>query len=187
LIPVSAYLGKPTKRKYADKNIPQYLITAIGVTHLYKNPERGYLKMDKRLPYKMLCLIMMIIYFNGCAGNLATYEPKNPEETAIKNLLLKWEKTYNSGDVTGNLSTWNDNAQIMYGTDRKLTTKKDYIGILPERMKAIPSLNLGSPDIKISGDKAEVKAALSGSRGTVPATFNLIKENNLWSIMSWKY
>ena len=144
--------------------------------------------MNRRFPPLVLWVILMIFLFSGCAGTLATYEPKNPEETAIKVLLLKWEKTYNSGDVTGNLSTWNDKAQIMYGTtDRKLATKKEYIEILPERMKANPRVNLGSPDINFSGDKAEVKTTLSSSRGTVPATFNLIKENNLWSIISWKY
>lgn len=143
--------------------------------------------MNKRLPYIFLCLILMVFNFIGCAGTIATYEPKNSEEAAIKNLLLKWEKTYNGGDVTGNLSTWNEKAQIMYGTDRKLATKKEYIEILPERMKSNPSVNLGSPDIKISGDRAEVRTTLSTSRGTIPATFNLIKENNMWSIMSWKY
>ena len=130
---------------------------------------------------------LIILFSNGCAGTLATYQPKNPEETAIKSLLLKWEKTYNSGDVTGNLSTWNDKAQIMHGTDRKLATKNQYIEILPERMKANPSVNLGTPDIKIAGDKAEVKTTLSSSRGSLPATFNLIKENNLWTIINWKY
>lgn len=134
-----------------------------------------------------LWMILIILFFNGCVGTLSTYAPKNPEETAIINLLLKWEKTYNSGDVTGNLSTWHDNAQIMLGTDHKLATKNQYIEILPERMKANPSVNLGTPDVNISGDKAEIKTTLSSSRGTLPATVNLIKENNLWSIISWKY
>ncbi|MEJ5357777.1 MAG: hypothetical protein WHT06_03820 [Desulfobacterales bacterium] len=143
--------------------------------------------MDKRLLYVFLCLILMIFNFMGCAGTLVTYEPKSQEEIAIKDLLLKWEKSYNSGDVAGNLSTWNDKAQIMYGTERKLATKKEYIEILPERMKANPIVNLGSPEIKLSGQKAEVKTTLSSSRGTIPATFYLEKENNIWSIMSWKY
>jgi hypothetical protein len=129
----------------------------------------------------------MVFNFIGCAGTLVTYEPKSPEEIAIKDLLLKWEKSYNSGDVAGNLSTWNDKAQIMYGTDRKLATKKEYIEILPERMKANPMINLGSPDIKLSGQKAEVKTTMSSGRGTIPATFYLEKENNIWSIMSWRY
>jgi len=143
--------------------------------------------MDRRFPYLALWVILIILFSNGCAGTLATYQPKNPEETEIKSLLLKWEKTYNSGDVTGNLSTWNDKAQIMHGTDRKLATKNQYIEILPERMKANPSVNLGTPEIIIAGDKAEVKTTLSSSRGTLPATFNLIKENNLWTIINWKY
>ena len=98
--------------------------------------------MDRSFPYLALWVIFLILFSNGCSGTLATYEPKNTEKTAIKNLLLKWEKTYNSGDVTGNLSTWNDNAQIMHGTDRKLATKNQYIEILPERMRANPSVNL---------------------------------------------
>lgn len=143
--------------------------------------------MHRRPLYAFPCLILMVLNFIGCAGTLATYEPKSPEEIAIKDLLLKWERSYNSGDVAGNLSTWNDQARIMYGPDRKLATKKEYIEILPERMKAYPIINLGSPRIELAGQKAEVKTTISSSRGTIPATFYLEKENNIWSIMSWRY
>jgi hypothetical protein len=143
--------------------------------------------MDRKSLSLVLWFILMIFYVIGCAATLATYEPKNPDEAAIKNLLSKWEKTYNSGDVTGNLSTWNDKAQIMYGSDRKLATKKEYASILPERMKSIPTVNLGAPDIKLSAEKAEVKTTLSTNQRTIQATINLIKENNLWSILSWNY
>jgi hypothetical protein len=131
--------------------------------------------------------LIMFVVFSGCVTTLQSYQPKNPEEMAIKELLLRWESTYNNHDVAGNLATWNDKAQIMYGPERKIASKKEYPNFLPERMKAVPSLKLGAPDIKVAGDKCEVSSTISVGNTSVPATFHLIKENNLWSIMGWKY
>jgi hypothetical protein len=143
--------------------------------------------MPKKQLFMFLFLLIILVAFSGCATSLQSYQPKSSEEVRIKELLLKWENTYNNHDVAGNLATWNDKAQIMYGSERKIASKKEYANILPERIKAIPSLNLGTPDIKISGDKAEVSTTLSARGSQILTVFHLIKENNIWSIMSWKY
>ena len=143
--------------------------------------------MAKKQLFMFLFLLIILVAFSGCATSLQSYQPKSSEEVRIKELLLKWENTYNNHDVAGNLATWNDKAQMMYGSERKIASKKEYANILPERMKAIPSLNLGTPDIKISGDKAQVSTVLSVRGTQTPAVINLIKENDTWSIMSFKY
>jgi len=143
--------------------------------------------MSKKQFFMFLFLLIILVAFSGCATGPQSYQPKSPEEVRIKDLLLKWEKTYNNHDVAGNLATWNDKAQIMYGGKRKIASKKEYADILPERMRANPILNLGTPDIKISGDKAQVSTVLSVRGSQTPTVFNLIKENDTWSIISWKY
>jgi len=132
-------------------------------------------------------VLVMLLALGGCVTTLRGYEPKGPEEAEIRVLLLRWESTYNSHDVSGNLATYNEKAQIMYGGERRVASKSEYSQILPNRMKAVPSVEVGAPSIKVSGDKAEVTTTLSirGTRG--PFTFYLIRENNLWSIMNWKY
>jgi len=132
-------------------------------------------------------VLIMLLAIGGCVTTLRNYQPRSPEEGEIRALLLRWESTFNSHDVPGNLATWNEKAQIMYGGERRIASKKEYSQILPNRMKAVPSLEVGAPSITVSGDKAEVTTSLS-TRGTqVPTTFYLIKENDVWSIMSWKY
>jgi hypothetical protein len=100
---------------------------------------------------------------------------------------VKWESTWNSRDVKGHLGLWNNKAEIMYGRDGKIATKKEYVTILPERMKAAPSIKLGAPEIRSSGDKADVTLNMSVGSYKTPVTYHLIKENNNWSIMSWDY
>jgi hypothetical protein len=136
--------------------------------------------MAKKEFYSFLSVLTILIILCGCAATtIQSYQPKSPEEMQIKELILKWESTWNNHDVPGNLALWNDKAQIMYGSNRQIVSKKEYTSILPERMRAIPSLIVKIDAIKVSGNTAEASSSL--------ATFYLIKENDRWSIMNWKY
>ncbi len=127
----------------------------------------------------------------GCITTLQAYKPKNPSEVPIKALLVKWETTWNSNDVNGNLFLWNDKARIMYGLDRKFATKQEYEKILPERIKAHPIIKLGPPRINISGNKADVSLdmSLGDWKGAYKllVIFHLVRENGAWSIIGWEY
>ena len=140
----------------------------------------------RKIYFPMLTLSLMIL-MTACVTTLQSYEPKNPEEDAIKALLMKWESTWNKRDVEGHLRLWNNNAEIMYGRDRKIATKKEYVTILPERMKAVPSIKLEAPKIRFSGDKADVNLNMAAGNYKTPVTYHLVKENNNWSIMTWDY
>jgi hypothetical protein len=131
--------------------------------------------------------VFVIFFLSGCVNTLKNYNPKNPDEAQIKDLLIQWEHTWNNGDVPGHLALWNDNAKIMYGKDRKIATKKEYVTILPERMRAIPGISLGSPTIKRTGNNADVDVNMSIGSYHSPTTYHLIKEKNSWSILSWNY
>jgi hypothetical protein len=133
-------------------------------------------------------LIVLVVFFlSGCVSTLKSYHPKNADEAQIKDLLAQWEHTWNNSDVPGHLALWNDNAKIMYGKARQIATKKEYAAILPERMRANPSISLGPPTIKIIGNKADVHVNMSIGSYQSPVTYHLIKENGNWSILSWNY
>jgi hypothetical protein len=132
-------------------------------------------------------VFFLLALLPACVTSLESYEPKGPDEDAIKALLVKWESTWNSRDVKGHLGLWNNKAEIMYGKDRKIATKKEYETILPERMEAVSTLKLGAPEIKSSGDKADVTLNMSVGSHKTPVTFHLIKETDKWSMMSWDY
>jgi hypothetical protein len=75
----------------------------------------------------------------------------------------------------------------MYGKDRKVATKKEYVKILPKRMKANPKIELGVPDIKLTGNKAKAIVIMKIASWKSPVTYYLIKEEEGWSMMSWEY
>ena len=137
--------------------------------------------------YLLSLIVFTTFLLTSCVNTLQNYKPKNTDEAAIKNLLIKWEQTWNIGDVPGHLTLWNDNAKIMYGKDRNIATKEEYTKILPERMNANPSINLGAPTIKLYENKADVTVNMSIGSYQTPTTYHLIKENRTWSIINWNY
>ena len=142
--------------------------------------------MKKKMAFIILSCLAALI-FTGCVTTLQSYKPKTPHEASIKELLVKWESTWNTHDVNGHLALWNAKAQIMYGKDRKIATKDEYSRILPERMNANPSINLGAPKIKVSGHKADVSVNMSIGSYQSPTIFHLVMENGNWTIISWEY
>jgi hypothetical protein len=123
----------------------------------------------------------------GCGTTLRDYQPKTPEEIAIKELLIAWETSWADHNIEKNLALWNDKAQIMTGQERRIVSKTEYAEILPERMKTYPNLKIRSPQIKVAGNKAEVKVNIKVGGYKSSETWHLVKENDVWSIMSWEY
>jgi len=146
--------------------------------------------MQKKIHINHICLFLLILLF-GCVATLKDYKPKykpkSSTEEAIKMLLLKLEATLNNKDEQGNLALWHDNAKVMYGRDRKIASKKEYVKILPERMKAHFSYKLGAPKINIKGDKSYVNVTFNIDGNYVPFFIYLVRENNKWLMMSWEY
>lgn len=141
----------------------------------------------KRL-FVALCLpFISLAIFIGCATTPENYKPQTPDEAAIRDLLIKWESTWNIHDVQGHLAIWDENAKIMYGRDRKIASKVEYVQILPERMKALPIINLESPKIKVTGSKADATVYMKIGNSGQPVAYHLAKKNNIWSIVSWDY
>jgi hypothetical protein len=138
--------------------------------------------------YFMFSAIFIILIVSGaCVTTLQNYQPKNPDEILIKELLIKFENTYNNQDVLGFLFLWNDKAQIMIGSERKVFSKMEYAQILPARLKNSPRITVGAPSINIMGDKCEASFVLSRPNVSNVLTLYLIKENGHWSIIGNSY
>jgi len=134
--------------------------------------------------------------FSADQTNLKDYKPKSPDEEAIVSLLNKWRDTWESGNVQGILNMLHDDAKIMYGggpTPKQIATKEEAKTALPGDMAAACcGLKLVTPKIDVSGKEAKVEILFVLTEGyhmqyNWPFTFNLVKENNRWLIMSWKY
>ena len=145
--------------------------------------------MQKRfITISFIFIFCLSFFFVGCVATLKDYKPKSSTEEAIKILLLKLENTLNNKDEQGNLALWHDNAKIMYGSGGKIVSKKEYVKILPERMKAHFSYKLGAPKINIKGDKAYVNVTFDlDGEYQVPFVIYLVREKNKWLMMSWEY
>jgi hypothetical protein len=135
----------------------------------------------------LLALLFLVFALYGCVTTLKQYEPTSSVESDIKSLLVSFEDAWNQHDVDGVLALWHEQAEIMYGSDRKIASKKEYVDILPERMNNTPSIEFKDPHIVPSGNKAVVKLKMDSRRYVIPVKFNLVQENDKWAIMSWKY
>jgi len=132
-------------------------------------------------------LVLFLLAAVGCATSLKEYQAKSPDEEAIKGALLRWETSWNKGDPAGVLSVMSEDAQIMYGSDKAVASKQDYAGIIPERMKANPTVTVGLPKIKLAGDKAVAATSLSTRGRSMPVTFEFAKMNGQWLVTKFTY
>ena len=132
----------------------------------------------------MFCLS---VFFIGCVTTLKDYKPKSSAEEPIKVVLVMYENEWNKHNEAGILALFHDRAKVMYGRERHIASKKEYVDILPERIAANPAIELSAPKINIKGDKAVVKLNLSTGEFKSQITFNMVRENNKWLIIGWKY
>ncbi|MGD9044925.1 MAG: hypothetical protein PVG06_14500 [Desulfobacterales bacterium] len=142
-----------------------------------------------RMILKNLALAFAVAAILSCGQNepLANYEPKSPQEQALKSVLLDFQDGVNTqdSDKIGNLI--HENAAIMTGRERKILSRAEYMKILPQRLKEYPPIALGKPKISVSGDKAEVKIYMTRGNYNGLIVYNMKLDDNNWYIQSWKY
>lgn len=118
---------------------------------------------------------------------LSTYEPKSPQEAALKNVFLEFQDGVNTRDVKKIERLIHENASLMVGRDRNILSKAAYSKILSKRLTDNPPIALRKPKMNVSGDTAEVKIYVTRGRYNGLMAFNMKFENNRWYIQSWKY
>ena len=144
---------------------------------------------DKKPMFKHIVFIIVATAAISCGQSepLSTYEPKSPQELALKNVFLKFQNGVNERDAKKIESLIHENASLMIGRDRKIISKAEYSRILPKRLADNPPIALGKPRMKVSGDKAEVRIYMTRGRYNGLTVFNMKLENSRWLIQSWKY
>ena len=138
---------------------------------------------------KHLVFAIAIIAVLSCGQNepLTQYEPKSPQEQALKRILLDFQEGVNTKNSDRIEKLIHENASLMTGKERKILSKADYIKILPTRLAENPSIALGKPQMAVSGDLAEVKIYMARGDNNALVVFNMKLENSKWYIQSWKY
>ena len=108
---------------------------------------------------KQLVFFIVITVIASCGQNepLTNYEPKSPQEQALKSILLDFQDGVNTLDAKKIESLIHPKASLMTGRERKTLSKEEYVKILPKRLAGNPSVALGKPKMTVSGDKAAVK------------------------------
>ena len=125
----------------------------------------------------------------ACGRNepLASYEPKSPQEAALKHVLMDFQNGVNSRDAAKVEGLIHEEAFIMIGSERKVVSKAAYRKILPKRLADNPPIALGKPKIRVTGDTAIVKIYLTRGSFNGLIVYNMRLENSQWYIHSWKY
>lgn len=138
---------------------------------------------------KHLALGLALTAILSCGQNepLANYEPRSPQEQALKNILLEFQDGVNTQDSDKIENLIHKKAAIMTGRDRKILSRAEYIKILPQRLAENPPVLLGKPEMAVSRDKAEVKIYMTRGDYKGLIVFNMTFDNNKWYIQSWKY
>ena len=98
---------------------------------------------------KLKCFVFTIVItaILSCGQNepLTNYEPKSPQEKALKSILLDFQEGVNTLDSKKIQNLIHDKASIMTGRDRKTLSKAEYIKILPKRLAENPPIEIGKP------------------------------------------
>jgi len=138
---------------------------------------------------KQLVFFIVITVIASCGQNepLTNYEPKSPQEQALKSILLDFQDGVNTLDAKKIESLIHPKASLMAGRERKTLSKEEYVKILPKRLAGNPSVALGKPKMTVSGDKAEVKIYMTRGNYNGLVVYNMILEDNKWYIQGWKY
>ena len=74
-----------------------------------------------------------------------------------------------------------------WGNQKGVAYKKEYVGILPQRLTAHPSLGLSITKVDVQGEKATVVADLKTKGQVTRTSFEMIKENEKWLITAFRY
>ena len=138
---------------------------------------------------KQLVFFIVITVIASCGQNepLTNYEPKSPQEQALKSILLDFQDGVNTLDAKKIETLIHPKASLMTGRERKTLSKEEYVKILPKRLAGNPSVALGKPKMTLSGDKAEVKIYMTRGNYNGLVVYNMILEDNKWYIQGWKY
>lgn len=142
--------------------------------------------MQKKLIAIVSILSAAALLF-GCITPLQEYQPKSPEEEAIKKVLVNSESAWNNNDMQKYLTVLHDRGEFMYGKDRYVVSKQEFAERIAEIRAVKSRFKFGIPHITVTGDKAVVRLVDYSIPGGWPWTVHLVREDEIWYIMRNEY
>jgi len=139
------------------------------------------------LKYFVCVILSMAVLACGENDPLSAYEPRDPQEAALKTLMLDFQEAVNSGDAANVAGLIHEDASLVLGKDHTVYTKEAYIKLLSEKLPDSPPIGYGLPKIKIAGDLADVKIYLKSGGKEFLILYKMKLENNRWYIYGWEY
>lgn len=131
---------------------------------------------------------MLFTSLIGCATTtLVDYKAKTTDEEEIKTTLLNYSEALRDVDAEKALSFYHEDARIMYDRLKVVVSKQQFSEILPTMIGKFLPATMGTPKMNVKGDEAIVKVPLDIDVVVLQMTYNLVRENGKWYIMSNNY
>ena len=142
--------------------------------------------MKRTIIAVILALAFVILYPMAIQ---AQTEPDKKAEGEVREVISQWGKLWNENNQSALLDMYHPDAKIMYGwgNQKGVASKKEYGGILPQRITANPSLGLSITKVDAQGEKATVVIDMKTKGQVTRTTFEMIKENEKWLITAFRY
>ena len=142
-----------------------------------------------KLVFKYIVAVLAISAMISCGRNepLSNYEPKSPEEQALKKFFMEFQEGVNRKDADKIANLIHENAVLMVGRERKILARPEYVKILPKRLAENPPISLGKPKMKVAGNAAEVKIYMTRGDYNGLMVYNMKLEKDQWYILNWRY
>lgn len=142
------------------------------------------MKMRRRI----LILIGAIVFC--ISGGMAIGKQVNqtsPEAQAIFQLFTDMETAWNKQDAATYITFWHDDLKLKLGKPQspKYYSKSEYEKTLPKRMADFGPYKMVDPKVlKLEGDRAKAKVIVRKKTRDYPNTFNLVRVDGRWLIIS---
>ena len=136
------------------------------------------------------CFHFVLIIATLCLlTTLAQTEPDKRAEGEVREVINRWGKLWNENNQSALLNMYHPDAKIMYGwgNQKGIASKKEYEGILPQRIAANPSLGLSITKVDVQVQKATVVLDMKTKGGVTRVTFEMLRDNEKWLITAFKY
>lgn len=134
-------------------------------------------------------VLVLAFVFSYPLTVIAQSEPDKKAEGEVREVINQWGKLWNENNQSALLDMYHPDARIMYGwgNQKGIASKKEYVGILSQRITANPSLGLSITKVDVQGEKATVVTDLKTKGQVTRTTFEMTKENEKWLITAFKY
>jgi hypothetical protein len=118
--------------------------------------------MKKKIFLSILVVLAAVFVF-GCAASLKDFKPSNPDEASIKEFFIKMNEMSKKNDLEGLAGVCHPNAKIMFGREKKILSREEYLKAMKETTERIFTRLSGLKIKKIEGNKAEVNLTMDVS------------------------